>query len=267
MTLRNPHSFSSRYRLPLVLLLVPMLLCLTLCCSHTPPAPKANALSDEQYQELAAAFAARDFGRLRRDLIELKNQGIKDKRALYLEALMNFNKPERARPLLQEALRLDPHYSEAHNALGLVYEQENQISLAETEFVKAVSNPLYLTPEKAYQNLGNLYRRQKKDDLALACYRKALKFNLDYFPAYYEMARLNFKKHELQTALQEINKAKELSPKHPGVWLMIGKIEEQLNHPHEARQAYKKVGELQPVGAFAEEARQKLKELGPADRN
>ena len=245
--------------------MVPLCLALAPACSHAPVTQKGKVLSDEQYQELAAAFAAHDYRRFRQDLIQLKNEGIKDKRALYLEALMNLDKPEIARPLLLEALKLDPQYPEAHNTLGLVYEQENQLSLAETEFVKAVSNPLYLTPEKAYQNLGNLYRRQGKDKLALACYKKALKFNLDYFPAYYELARYHFQKKELQTALEEINKARELSPDHPGVWLLIGEIAQQRQQPEEARKAYKKVVELQSAGYFAQQARKKLKELDPQD--
>jgi len=265
MTSRNPFCNGHRLRLFCLILLIPVSLCLFLACSHTPATPKATTLSDEQYQEMAAAFAARDYGRLRRELVQLKNEGIKDKRAIYLEALMNLNNPENAKPLLLEALRLDPQYSEAHNTLGVIYMQEKEYPLAETEFVKAVSNPLYLTPEKAYQNLGNLYRLQGKDELALACYRKALKFNLDYFPAHYELARYYFRKQEMRAALKEINQARELSPKHPGVWLLIGEIEEERGDFDPAREAYKKVLELQPVGVFADQARQKIKELPPAD--
>jgi type IV pilus assembly protein PilF len=254
-----------RFQRCCLILLIPACFFLFFACSHSPATSSPTALSDEQYQEMAAAFAARDYARLRRELIQLKNEGIKDKRALYLEALMNLNNPENAKPLLLEALRLDPQYSEAHNALGVIYVQEKQYPLAETEFVKAVSNPLYVTPEKAYQNLGNLYREQGKEELALACYRKALKYNLDYFPAHYELARYYFRQKELRAALKEINQARELSPKHPGVWLLIGEIEELRDNPGPAREAYKKVLELQPVGVFADQARQKLKELPPAD--
>ena len=265
MTSRNPLHPGRWLKYCLISFLLPVILCLAPACSHTPATPEATTLTDEQYQELAAAFAARDYGRLRRELVQLKNEGIKDKRAIYLEALMNLNNPESAKPLLLEALRLDPKYSEAHNALGVIYMQEKEYPLAETEFVKAVSNPLYLTPEKAYQNLGNLYRLQGKDKLALACYHKALKFNLDYFPAHYELARYYFKNKEMRAALKEINQARELSPKHPGVWLLIGEIEEERGNPDSAREAYEKVLDLQPVGVFADQARRKLKELPPAD--
>ncbi|NPA24555.1 MAG: tetratricopeptide repeat protein [Deltaproteobacteria bacterium] len=247
----------------LVILLLLACLCWTPGCSHS-PRKTSTELTEVQYDGLLEAFAARDFPRIKKELAQLHADGVKDKRISYLEAMLALieNRPEKAKPFLIEALELDPQYSEAHNALGTIYMEEKELAKAETEFIKAVSNPLYPTPEKAYHNLGNLYRLQKRNDLALACYQKALKFNHDYFPSHYELARLYFSQHQYEPALKEIKRAQEISPRHPGVWLVIGQLDLAMDDEEDARDAFKQVISLQPIGSFADQARKELKKLG-----
>jgi len=247
----------------MVFLLLLACLCWTPGCGHS-SGRVSTKLTELQYDGLLEAFAARDFPRIKKELAQLHAEGVRDKRISYLEAMLALieNQPEKAKPFLIEALELDPQYPEAHNALGTIYMEENDLDKAETEFIKAVSNPLYPTPEKAYHNLGNLYRRQKRNDLALACYQKALKFNHNYFPSHYELARLYYSQHQYEPALKEINRAREISPRHPGVWLVIGQLNLALDNKEDARDAFKQVISLQPIGSFADQARKELQKLG-----
>lgn len=209
------------------------------------------------------AFSAKDYKLVKTGLNEINDAGIADKRTLYLEALLNSiqNMPDKAIASLQAAIAMDPEFSEAHNMLGTIYMQQKRYALAHTEFLKACDNQLYRTPEKAYHNLGNLYKLQEKVEQAQSCYLKAIELNHDYFPSHYELSRLYFETNRLDLAAQEIEKAKEIAPEHPGVWLQIGNIEDARGEKDEAIAAYKKVIKLNPGCNFADQASQKLGHL------
>ncbi|MBN2809743.1 MAG: tetratricopeptide repeat protein [Deltaproteobacteria bacterium] len=231
-------------------------------CSHNNPPGKAQ-LSDEFYQNLLVAFAARDYNRVKDGLLKINDAGIADKRTLYLGALLALieQNQEKAVLDLKDALVLDPDYGEAHNTLGTVYLQQKQFAAAETEFLEAAGNPHYQTPEKAYHNLGNLYQLQNQQDQAASCYLKALELQPNYFPSHYELSQLYAASGKLELAAQESEKARQLSPEHPGVWLQIGKIEAARNNPDAAAAAFKEVMKLQPEGFFADQATVELKRL------
>ena len=228
-------------------------------CSHTPP-PDKRQLSDEFYNNLLIAFTAQDYDRVKYGLKKVNEAGIEDQRTLYLEGMVALieQQPEKAVSALKAALAIDPLYAEAHNTLGTIFMQQKQYAAAETEFVEACNNKLYQTPEKAYHNLGNLYRLQDKNEQALGCYRKAVEINSDYFPSHYELSSLYLSLNKFELAAQEAEKARQISPEHPGVWLQIGKIEKALQKIPQAIEAFKQVIKLQPRGSFADHATKEL---------
>ncbi len=238
-----------------------ILLCL-ICgsgCNHT-PSPEKPQLSDEFYENLLISFTARDYRLVKEGLQKITEAGIDDKRTLYLGAMLALIERDQEKAVLnlKAALAIDPEYAEAHNTLGTIYMQQKQFATAETEFIEASNNALYQTPEKAYHNLGNLYQQQNKKEQAKNCYFKALELNRDYFPSYYELSRLYFDIDKLEFAAQEIEKARQLSPEHPGVWLQIGKIKNAQQKTALAIEAFKQVIKLQPRGSFADQANKEL---------
>ena len=241
-----------------------LLLCLVwgLSCSHTPPPEKAR-LPDELYENLLISFSARDYNRVKEGLQKIDDAGIEDKRVLYLKAMLALIERDQEGAVLElkAALAIDPEYGEAHNTLGSIYMQQKRLSAAETEFIEAADNPLYPTPEKAYHNLGNLYQLQGKNEQALNCYLKALAIKEDYFPSHYELSRLYLEMDKLDFAAQEIEKARQISNDHPGVWLEIGKIEKARQKRELAIEAFKQVIKLQPRGSFADQAQSELQLL------
>ena len=235
------------------------LICCCLGCNHTPP-PDQRQLSDQFYENLLIAFEARNYSLVKKGLQKINEAGIEDQRTLYLEGMVALieQKPEKAVSAFKAALAIDPEYAEAHNTLGSVFMQQKRFAEAETEFIEASNNKLYQTPEKAYHNLGNLYRLQDKNMQALGCYRKAIEINSDYFPSHYELSSIYFSLNEFELAAKEAEKARQISPEHPGVWLQIGKIEKALQKTPQAIKAFKQVIKLQPSGSFAERASKEL---------
>ena len=235
--------------------------CLFCClsCSHTPP-PEQRQLSDKFYKNMLIAFSARDYDLVKIGLQKINEAGIENKKTLYLEAMVALmeQKPEKAVPALKAALVIDPNYAEAHNTLGSIYMQQKLFAAAEAEFVAASNNRLYQTPEKAYHNLGNLYHMQDKNEQASGCYLKAIGFNSDYFPSHYELSSLYFSMNKFELAAQEIEKARQISPEHPGVWFQIGVIEKARQKTPQAIEAFKQVIKLQPSGSFANRATKEL---------
>lgn len=81
------------------------------------------------------------------------------------------NRSDLAIPAFQQALALDKHYAEAHNALGSLYAGQRQYELAITEFQLALA----AAPDTAhfYNNLGYAYYLQGRPVEAAAALEKA----------------------------------------------------------------------------------------------
>lgn len=122
----------------------------------------------------------------------------------------------------QEALKLDPDNKEIHNGLGNVYIQLKEFGNAEKAFLKAVEldrnyseaynnlcyvyyitaeyeravrncrkaleNPLYPTPEKAFYNTGRSQYRLGDFDGAVESFTNAVKRFPNFYQAYYGLA-------------------------------------------------------------------------------
>ena len=87
-------------------------------------------------------------------------------------------------------LDLDPYYSDAHNFLGAVYQEQDRLADAEREYRRALENPAYPTPEKVYLNLGLLYAEQGRHEEAIDTLRRAVEINTRYYQGHFELAAL-----------------------------------------------------------------------------
>ena len=89
----------------------------------------------------------------------------------------------------RRALRKKPDYAEAHNNLGVVLSHLGRGDEAVREFEAAASDVLYATPEVAYYNLGEEYRRRKDFPKAEQMYRRSISLNDRYADAYLRLYR------------------------------------------------------------------------------
>lgn len=91
--------------------------------------------------------------------------------------------PETAATLLREALKLKPTFAEAHNNLGIVLAQMNQLDLACVAFAEAIRlNPRYA---RAHANLATAQMRLQQYPAALLSAQSAVALKADYADAHH----------------------------------------------------------------------------------
>ncbi|MDP1707926.1 MAG: type IV pilus biogenesis/stability protein PilW [Gammaproteobacteria bacterium] len=170
---------------------------------------------------------------------------------------MQQGKPDIALGKLQRALELDPNLASGHNAIAILYDQlgrvdtaeehykralalapqdssahnnygtflcsrRNRLDEAEQEFLKALENPLYATPELAYENAGLC--AQRKPDLVKAeqYFRRALELRQTLPVSLYQMALINFETGRHLPARAYLQRYAEVASHTPqSLWLGI----------------------------------------------
>jgi len=101
---------------------------------------------------------------------------------------MKFEELDKSEEVFKEALDIDPEFSEAANNLGVVYSRKKDWKSAIIYFERALQNPLYPSPERAFYNLATAHYRLHDFMMALKYFKDALRRAPKFFPAYYGMA-------------------------------------------------------------------------------
>ena len=95
------------------------------------------------------------------------------------------SKPVEAQAEFQRAIDLDPTYAEALTNLGVTLAQQGRWGDAVAAYRKAISLPIYSSPEVAYANLGWAYLNLDKPKEAEESYRTAVQLQPRFAQAYY----------------------------------------------------------------------------------
>lgn len=129
---------------------------------------------------------------------------------------------DKAEANFKRSLQLDPDNSDSHNNYGTFLCVRNRVDEAVKQFMTAVSNPLYGTPESAYLNAGICSLKKKDEKNAESYFLTALKIQPGLRSASYQLANLYFKQSDnkrsrtyLQQAMQNIEPTPEM------LWLGI----------------------------------------------
>jgi type IV pilus assembly protein PilF len=129
---------------------------------------------------------------------------------------LQFDDLGKARASFQKAVEIDGNYSEALNNLCYVHYRLGQYEQAIGHCKRALGNPLYPTPEKAFYNLARAYYRLGRYDEALKAYREALRRMPGMFQALYGLALTYNAKGLYGAAAQALKEAVELDPRYRG---------------------------------------------------
>lgn len=92
----------------------------------------------------------------------------------------------------QQSLRLDKTESETHNNYGWFLCQRGKERESIPQFMAAVKNPLYATPERAYLNAGLCSRKAGNNSDAEEFLQRALQLQPDLLQALQALAELKF---------------------------------------------------------------------------
>ena len=136
-------------------------------------------------------------------------------------------------PATAAALELKPDYAEAHNNLGVAFEDQGKLD----EAVACYRRALELKPDyaEAHNNLGDALQGQGKLDEAVACYRRALELKPDYPEAHNNLGNALKDQGKLDEAVACYHRALELKPDYAEAhvnralaWLLDGGLATRL---------------------------------------
>jgi len=97
---------------------------------------------------------------------------------------------KQAKKYINKALKIDPKFSEAYMNLATIAEEEGNLKEAKKYYMKALENPLFLNPEVAYYKLAIIEEKEGNLTLAKRHLTLAIRNNIDFAPAYIELAKL-----------------------------------------------------------------------------
>jgi type IV pilus assembly protein PilF len=132
---------------------------------------------------------------------------------------------------VREALRIDPDYPEAYNFLGQMLMAQKRRPEAIQAYRKAVSFPLYATPDVAYYQLGLALELEGDMKEALQAFEDALKVNPpNVQPAliYLELGRAHYKLGEDSKAREALARAVSLDKDKGGITAEARALMERL---------------------------------------
>ena len=132
--------------------------------------------------------------------------------------------PKQADREFREALRLAPKNPDFQNNYAVYLCSVGRIDDGVQTFLRAAHNPLYLTPELAYDNAGVCLRSAHRDVDAAQMFTDALAIRPGYAQALWQLADLNFSQGKLVQARQEIDAYLASNQETPDLLLLAVKI-------------------------------------------
>ncbi len=127
----------------------------------------------------------------------------------------------------KRAIQIQPDSSEAHNNYGNFLCDRKRYDESIGHYLEAVKNPLYLTPNLAYANAGICSARKNDIKNAEIYLNKALQIQPLTHSAAYQLAEIQFKRHDIKTAKTTLQNVLIAAPSAESLWLAI-KIERIL---------------------------------------
>ena len=147
----------------------------------------------------------------------------------------------KAEECLRRAVDKKPDYADARNNLGIVLARRKAWDEAIREFEAAAANVMYTTPERAYFNLGEAYRAKGDPANAEGAYRRALRANERYAPAYTALSGVLGGQGRWNDAASVLTRCVEVLPDYVPGWMELGRAYLRLSRPADALKAFDKV--------------------------
>jgi len=148
-----------------------------------------------------------------------------------------------------KAIDIDPHFAEAYNNRGNVYSQQGRLSQALSDFNKT----LEIDPNSvdAYNNRGNVYSRQGHFTQALSDFNKAIAINPGLAWGYYNRAICYVKQGDVDRALADYNTVIAIDPNIAEAYNNRGIIYAESGRLTQALSDYNRAIGLNPYSAEA----------------
>jgi type IV pilus biogenesis/stability protein PilW len=185
-------------------------------CSSSQVSPEADAA---YHNKMGMAYL--NEGKVQLAYVEFQKAMIKDpdnKDVFYNLGLASIQLEdyENAKKYFLRTVSLAPDYPDAHNNLGVTYMQLGQWELAIASFRKALSNPLYRTPELAFYSLGMSLYRLGMYDKAIDAFKDSIRRDRSFTLPYYGLALACNRKERYGEAAEAMERAIMVDPAYKG---------------------------------------------------
>jgi type IV pilus assembly protein PilF len=144
----------------------------------------------------------------------------------------------------KKSIQVQPNSSESHNNYGSFLCARKRYDESIPEFLAAVKNPLYSTPNLAYANAGICSARKNDTKNAEVYLNKALQIEPLTYSAAYQLADIQFKRGDVVTAQKTLQNALIASPSPETLWLgikiarVLGDKDAEASYALELRRQY-----------------------------
>lgn len=159
--------------------------------------------------------------------------------------------PERAVPLLEQALQLDPHSAEAYFILGALYQKAEQYGQAAGFFQRAIE--LRGDYARAYTDLGLVYSELGQYEKAIQCWQHSRSLQPDLTEHYNNLGRAFFYSGRHREAIANWTRLVDLEESSAEICFNIGLAHARLDEPESAAKWWRKVADEFPDHPLAAE--------------
>ncbi len=177
-------------------------------------------------------------------------------------AYLGLGELDKAQESFEKAIALDPAYSEAHTNLATVFIQRREWKKAVEECTKALGNPLYITPEVAYNNRGYAHLMMGEEREALLDYYKAMRYNPKFTKVYENLIGYYLSKDGTVRARGILDDAMALHLKSPGLIYYRALFDNIDGDKEKACELFERVVKDYPLTTWAKKARAYLDVMG-----
>ncbi len=146
--------------------------------------------------------------------------------------------------LWSDSARKSPHSARPHHNLGLAYSRNNQITMAISEYNKALE---FERSADTYLNLAEAYKKLKMMEKAFKNLNAAVTVNPRSYQAHYNLGVLYHDVADFPNAIRFYNKAIEIQKESPAAYNNLGEIYTKQNQNDKAMQCYEKALEISPA--------------------
>ena len=178
----------------------------------------------------------------------IKNLSVEE---IFNSALKNHqeNKFEEAKDLYDQILKINPNYAQAHNNLGVIFQNSKEYQKA----IKCYEKAIEIIPNysNAHNNLGIIFKENGDTQKAINYYEKAIEIDSNYLNPYLNLGKLFQEAEEYQKAKNYYEKAIEIQPNNLVSNFNLGIIFFELNENQKAKYYYEKAIEIKPNYAEA----------------
>jgi len=230
------------------------------------PQPKQEPIEHDKVYSVRMAESLFNGGRVSEALAELQRalERYPDDASLfnlYGAYCVRAGRYDEAIEALKRALEIDHYLTDAHNWLGVAYNEKRNYSDAEREFRLALEDPAYPTPEKVYLNLGVMYGEQRRDEEAVEALRRAVGIDPKYFVAHFQLASVLERVGNLLEAVREYEVAEPAFRNDGEYWYRRGFAYYRLGEKDKARESLIRVRSIAPGSESAARADELLEVL------